>query len=48
MVNCGLVGFLMNKYVTKNLLNNIKKSKIITVNPLDIKIKNINSKTKSF
>ena len=47
-VNCGLVGFLMNKYVTKNLLNNIKKSKIITVNPLDIKIKNINSKTKSF
>ena len=40
-INCGLVGFLMNRYSTKTI-EKIKKSKIVTINPLEIKITNIN------
>ena len=41
-INCGLVGFLMNRYSTKKIIEKIKKSKIVTINPLEIKITNIN------
>ena len=47
-VNCGLIGFLMNKYITKKINEKINKSKMISISPLEIKTKNVNGKTNSF
>ena len=47
-INCGLIGFLMNKYVSRKIHEKIKKSKPININPLEIKTKNINNKTNTF
>ncbi len=35
-INCGSVGFLMNKYTMKKIEYKIKKAKIIQINPLQI------------
>ena len=47
-INCGLIGFLMNKYISSNLIEKINKSKLITINPLEIKVKNLFGKKRSF
>ncbi len=39
-INCGIVGFLMNRYSSKKIYQTINKAKSITINPLDIKVKN--------
>ena len=46
-INCGLIGFLMNKYTSKKIKEKINKSKLININPLEIKTKNINNKSNS-
>ena len=35
-INCGSVGFLMNKYIMKKIEYKIKKANIIQINPLQI------------
>jgi len=47
-INCGLIGFLMNKYTSEKIEEKINKSKVIAINPLEIKTKNINGKKNSF
>ena len=45
-INSGSYGFLMNKFSTKNTIKNILKSKLISINPLDMTVKNKLGKTK--
>ncbi len=47
-INCGLIGFLMNKYTFKNLNQIVEKSKINLINPLEVKTTTTNNKKKSF
>ena len=47
-INCGMIGFLMNKYISSNLVEKINKSKLIIINPLEIKVKNLFGKQRSF
>jgi len=47
-INCGLVGFLMNKYVSENLKEKVNKAKPTFINPLQIKTINTNNKKNSF
>ena len=35
-INCGTYGFLMNRYITKNLENKISRAKTTTINPLQV------------
>ncbi len=39
-INSGNYGFLMNKFSKKNLFNNIKESKMISISPLQMIVKN--------
>ena len=47
-VNCGSVGFLMNKYVSKNIFKKILNSKITTIHPLKVTTFSKGNKRKSF
>ena len=38
-INSGNYGFLMNKFSEKNLIKNLNKSKLITILPLEMKVK---------
>ena len=38
-INSGNYGFLMNKFSEKNLIKNLNKSKLITISPLEMKVK---------
>lgn len=45
-INCGTVGFLMNKNQNISLLKKkITKAKKFSINPIEVKIKNLNNKT---
>ena len=46
-INCGSVGFLMNKHNHKRIKEKVNKSKSIIINPLEIKIKSIKNKINS-
>ena len=35
-INCGSIGFLLNKYITKKIEHKIQKAKTIQINPLQI------------
>jgi len=39
-INSGNYGFLMNKFSSKNLIKNLLKSKLITISPLEMIVKN--------
>ena len=39
-INSGSYGFLMNKFSPKNTINNISKSKLISISPLEMTVKN--------
>ena len=39
-INSGSYGFLMNKFSKKNTIQNILKSKLISINPLEMTVKN--------
>ncbi len=43
-INCGTIGFLMNKFDNIDLNKKIKKAKSFNINPLMINIKNISGK----
>ena len=43
-INCGTIGFLMNKFSGSNLDKTIKKTKKFIINPLEIKILTTNKK----
>ena len=45
-VNSGNYGFLMNKFSKKQLINNINKSKMIDISPLEMKVITKNKKRK--
>jgi len=47
-VNSGNYGFLMNKYSSKNIINNLSKSKMITISPLEMTVKNNINQTKKY
>ena len=39
-VNSGNYGFLMNKFSSKNIINNINKAKLISISPLEMHVRN--------
>ena len=39
-INSGSYGFLMNKFSSKNIISNLTKSKMITISPLEMTVKN--------
>ena len=39
-INSGSYGFLMNKFSSKNIINNLTRSKMITISPLEMTVKN--------
>ena len=43
-INSGNYGFLMNKFSSKNILNNIRKSNLVTISPLEMSVKNKKNK----
>ena len=43
-INSGTIGFLMNKFQKKNLVNLIEKAKSFSINPLKVKISNFKKK----
>ncbi len=45
-INSGSYGFLMNKFSKKNIIKNISKSKLISINPLEMTVKNKMGKIK--
>jgi len=47
-INCGLVGFLMNKYISKKIDQQIKKAKVTTIHPLQINTVSAGKKKSSF
>jgi len=47
-INCGSVGFLMNKYNSEKIYRRINKAKIINIHPLQITTININKKKDFF
>tara|TARA_B100000886_G_scaffold235450_1_gene164792 strand:+ start:4 stop:774 length:771 start_codon:yes stop_codon:yes gene_type:complete len=47
-VNSGNYGFLMNKFSSKNIISNLHKSKITTISPLEMSVKNNKNQTKKY
>ena len=39
-INSGNYGFLMNKFSSKNIINNLNKSKMVSISPLEMLVKN--------
>ena len=46
-INSGNYGFLMNKFSEKNIAKNLNKSKLISISPLEMKVKTKNNKIKN-
>ena len=42
-INSGNYGFLMNKFSSKNFLKNLSKANIVSISPLEMKVKNKNN-----
>ena len=47
-INSGNYGFLMNKFSPKNIIKNLSKSKMITISPLEMVVKNNKKQTKKY
>ena len=45
-INSGNYGFLMNKFSSKKIINNLIKANLITISPLEMIVKNKNNLTK--
>jgi NAD+ kinase len=45
-INSGNYGFLMNKFSSKNIIKNLSKTKMISISPLEMIVKNKNNQTK--
>ena len=47
-INSGDYGFLMNKFSSKTILNNLNKANLITISPLEMKVTNKQGSTKKY
>ncbi len=47
-VNSGNYGFLMNKFSLKNIVKNLSKSKLISISPLEMTVKNNKNQIKKY
>ena len=47
-INSGNYGFLMNKFSSKNMINNLSKAKMITISPLEMIVKNKSNQIKKY
>jgi NAD+ kinase len=47
-INSGNYGFLMNKFSTNNLMNNLSKAKKIIISPLEMIVKNNKNQTRKY
>tara|TARA_Y100001970_G_scaffold291468_1_gene428702 strand:+ start:1124 stop:1891 length:768 start_codon:yes stop_codon:yes gene_type:complete len=47
-INCGSIGFLMNKYKPNKIIQRINKSKAISISPLQVKTNNTKGRKNSF
>ena len=47
-INSGNYGFLMNKFVSKNIINNLSKANVISISPLEMIVKNKKNQIKKF
>ena len=47
-INSGNYGFLMNKFSSKNLVNNLLKAKMISISPLEMIVKNKKNQKKKY
>ena len=47
-INSGDYGFLMNKFSSKSIINNLKKANLITISPLEMKVINKQGSTKKY
>ena len=47
-VNSGNYGFLMNKFSSKNIISNLLKAKMISISPLEMRVKNKNNQIKKY
>jgi NAD+ kinase len=45
-INSGNYGFLMNKFSSKNIINNLSKANMISISPLEMIVKNKNNQMK--
>ena len=45
-INSGNYGFLMNKFSSENIIKNLSKANMISISPLEMKVKNRNNQTK--
>ncbi len=45
-INSGNYGFLMNKYLSNNLVKNLSKAKMISISPLEMTVSNKNNQSK--
>jgi NAD+ kinase len=47
-INSGNYGFLMNKFSSKNIIKNLSEAHMISISPLEMKVKNKNNYSKKF
>tara|TARA_B100000073_G_scaffold257129_1_gene217028 strand:+ start:352 stop:1122 length:771 start_codon:yes stop_codon:yes gene_type:complete len=47
-INSGNYGFLMNKFSSKNIINNLNRANMISISPLEMIVKNKNNQIKRF
>ena len=47
-INSGNYGFLMNKFLSKNIIRSLSKANMITISPLQMTVKNTKNQTKKF
>ena len=47
-INSGNYGFLMNKFSSKKIINNLSKSKMISISPLEMTVKNKNNQYRKY
>ena len=45
-INSGNYGFLMNKFISKNIIKNLSRANMISISPLEMIVKNKNNQTK--
>ena len=45
-INSGNYGFLMNKFSSNNIIKNLSKANIVSISPLEMKVKNKNNQIK--
>ncbi len=47
-INSGNYGFLMNKFSSKNFLKNLSKANLISISPLEMRVRNNKNQTRKF